>query len=323
MQQTVSALLASGKGILAIDESTSTCTKRFQEVGLESTEENRRAYREMLVTTPGLGRFISGAILYEETLMQKSNGISFADVLKKQGIIPGIKVDKGTKELALFPGETVTEGLDELRERLKKYAALGAQFAKWRATFSISEKTPSCDAIHANVHAMARYAALCQEQKIVPIVEPEVLMEGKHTIEQSYSVTRKVHQILFQELDRYNVALEHLILKTNMVLPGYSGKKAAPEDVAEMTVKCLLHLPAVLGGVVFLSGGQSDEDATRHLNVINRTYKNKVPWRMTFSYGRGLQREPLKLWASGNKEKAQKMLLLRAEENAKASEGML
>ncbi|HLC19579.1 MAG TPA: class I fructose-bisphosphate aldolase, partial [Candidatus Nanoarchaeia archaeon] len=239
----------------------------------------------MLVTASGLGKFISGAILYEETLLQKSNGFTFVDVLKKQGIIPGIKVDKGTKELALFPGETVTEGLDELRERLKKYAVLGAQFAKWRATFSISEKTPSLAAMHANAHAMARYAALCQEQQIVPIVEPEVLMEGKHTIEQSYSVTRKVHHLLFEELEKHNVAIEHVILKTNMVLAGYNGKKAAHEDVAEMTVKCLLHLPVALGGVVFLSGGQSDDDATKHLNFINRMYKNKVPWRMTFSYG--------------------------------------
>ena len=277
----------------------------------------------MLVTAPGLGKFISGAILYEETLMQKSSGASFAEILKKQGIIAGIKVDKSTKELALFPGETVTEGLDELRERLKKYSALGAQFAKWRATFAISAETPTCTAIRANAHAMARYAALCQEQNIVPIVEPEVLMEGNHAIEKSYNVTRKVHQILMEELSKQRVSFEHTILKTNMVLAGYNAPKVSAEEVAQLTVRCLEHLPANLGGVVFLSGGQSDSDATQHLNIINQRYKN-TPWCMTFSYGRGLQREPLRMWASEqNKEKAQKMLLLRAEENAKASEGML
>ena len=325
LRETTEKLMAEQKGILAMDESTGTIAKRFRDVGIENTEENRRAYREMLMTTPGLGTFISGVILYDETLKQKTHdGVLFSDVIKKQGIIPGIKVDKGVKDLAGFPGETVTEGLDELRERLKGYAVLGARFAKWRATFSISSTTPTWNAIQSNAHAMARYAALCQEQNIVPIVEPEVLMEGKHTIQQSYEVTRQVHYVLFQELQKQNVALDGVILKTNMVLAGYSGQQARPEEVAEQTVACFMEtVPAAIGGIVLLSGGQSDEDATTHLNMINKMFKD-VPWRLTFSYGRGLQREPLKMWASEkNKLNAQNALLLRAEENAKASEGLL
>ena len=325
LRETTEKLMAKHKGILAMDESTGTIAKRFQDVGVENTEDNRRAYREMLITAPNLGKFISGAILYDETLKQKTHdGILFSDVMKNQGIIPGIKCDKGVKDLAGFPGETVTEGLDELRERLKGYAMLGAKFAKWRATFSISSTTPTWNAIQSNAHAMARYAALCQEQQIVPIVEPEVLMESKHTIQQSYEVTRNVHLALFTELRKHNVALDGLILKTNMVLPGYSNPKAHPEEVAEQTVMCFMEtVPAAIGGIVFLSGGQSDEDATTHLNMINKMFKD-VPWRLTFSYGRGLQREPLKIWASEkDKVKAQKALLLRAEENAKASEGLL
>ncbi|HST45928.1 MAG TPA: class I fructose-bisphosphate aldolase [Luteimonas sp.] len=325
LESIAQAMVAPGTGIIAIDESTNTIKKRFEAVGIENTEENRRAYRELLLTTPGLNEHISGAILYDETIRQKTkDGVPFTEVMKKNGIIPGIKVDKGPVPLAGFPGDVVTEGLDGLRDRLAEYVKLGAQFCKWRAVINISDDNPSSTAIEANSHALARYAALCQEAGLVPMVEPEVLIDGRHDIETCYEVTEVTLRSLFDALYQQNVALEGTILKASMVLPGKdSGEGASVDEVAESTLMCLKSaVPAILPGIVFLSGGQSDEDATAHLDAMNRMGPN--PWPLTFSYGRAMQSAALKLWSqdlAGNVAKAQDTVYARARDNGMAAQG--
>ena len=319
------ALVSPGKGIIAIDESGATISKRFAAVGIANSEENRRAYRELLLTAPGLAEHISGAILYDETIRQSTRaGTRFTDVMRASGIIPGIKVDKGTKPLAGFPGEVATEGLDGLRERLAEYAGLGAQFAKWRAVIRIGEDTPSSTCIEANNHALARYAALCQEAGLVPIVEPEVLMDGAHDIDVCYEVTEAVLRSLFASLYEHNVMLEGAILKASMVIAGTDcDEPSSVDDVAEATVRCLrATVPALLPGVVFLSGGQSDAQATAHLDAMNRM--GPQPWPLSFSYGRAMQQAALKLWAQdmhGQFVAAQKVVVQRARENGQAALG--
>ena len=319
------AMVAPGKGIIAIDESTATIKKRFDSVGIDCTEENRRAYREMLLTTPKLGQHISGAILYDETLRQKTkSGVPFTKVMMDNGILPGIKVDMGAKPLAGFPGELVTEGLDGLRERLKEYAQLGAKFAKWRAVITIGEDAPSGTCIEANCHALARYAALCQEAGIVPMVEPEVLMDGEHDIDTCYEITEVTLRSLFGALYEHNVMLEGTILKASMVVSGKDApEQASVEEVAEMTLRCLKSsVPATLPGIVFLSGGQSDEDATAHLDAMNRL--GPKPWPLSFSYGRAMQSAALKLWSkdlAGNVGVAQETVFARARDNGLAALG--
>ena len=319
------AMVAPGKGIIAVDESTNTITKRLTAVGLDSTEEVRRAYREMLLTAPGLSEHISGAILYDETIRQSTqDGVPFTTVMKKAGIIPGIKVDKGPQPLAGFPGDVVTEGLDGLRPRLQEYAKLGAQFAKWRAVINISEDNPSSTAIEANCHVLARYAALCQEAGLVPMVEPEVIMDGDHTIEVSYEVHEAVLRSLFNALYEQNVMLEGVILKVSMVVPGKQcEEQASVAEVAAATVRVLkTTVPAALPGIVFLSGGQSDENATAHLNAMNQLGPH--PWPLSFSYGRAMVSAALQLWAKdtrANVVEAQKVVHARARENGLAALG--
>jgi fructose-bisphosphate aldolase class I len=321
------AMVAKGKGIIAIDESNATIKKRFDTVGVECTEENRRAYREMLLTTPNLGDYISGAILYDETLRQKTkDGVPFTEIMMQNGILPGIKVDKGTTALAGFPGELVTDGLDGLRDRLTEYAALGAKFAKWRAVININidEGMPSEACINANVHALARYAALCQEAGIVPMVEPEVIMDGNHDIEDCYVVTERVLRALFNALFDHNVMLEGTILKASMIIPGKNcPQQADVEEVADFTVQCLKSaVPAALPGIVFLSGGQSDDDATAHLNEMNKS--ENLPWPLSFSYGRAMQSAALKIWGAdivNNVAEAQKTVYARAKDNGLAAKG--
>jgi len=318
-----SAMVVKNKGILAADESTSTIKKRFDSIKLESTEENRRTYREMLFTAPGAADYISGVILYDETIRQKTkDGTPFPQYLTQKGIIPGIKVDTGAKPMAAFPGETITEGLDGLRERLVEYHKLGARFAKWRAVVDIADGIPTSFAVQANAHALARYAALCQENGIVPIVEPEVLMDGGHSIERCEEVTSSVLQIVFNQLFEHRVALEGMVLKPNMII---SGKKAAnragPEQVAEATLRVLKrHVPPAVPGIAFLSGGQSSAEATLHLSLMN---KSPLPWSLTFSYGRALQDDALKTWAgqAGNFATGQKAMAKRAKLNSLATTG--
>jgi fructose-bisphosphate aldolase, class I len=325
LAETAQAMVAKGKGIIAIDESTGTIGKRFEQVGIPNNEENRRAYRELLLTTPKLSEHISGAILFDETLRQSTKaGVPFAKYLTQNGIIPGIKVDKGTHALAGFPGELVTEGLDGLRARLEEYYKLGARFAKWRAVITIGEDMPSGTCIDVNAHALARYAALCQEQGLVPMVEPEVLLEGDHDIQTSYEVTEVVLRGLFDALYSQNVMLEGTILKASMVLPGKDcDEDADVEEVAEATLMCLKSsVPAILPGIVFLSGGQSDELATAHLDAMNRLGPN--PWPLSFSYGRAMQQAALKLWSqdlTGNVRKAQDTVYARARDNGLAAQG--
>jgi fructose-bisphosphate aldolase, class I len=325
LAETARAMVAPGKGIIAIDESTATIGKRFEGVGIPNNEENRRAYRELLLTTPKLGEHISGAILYDETIRQSTRGgVPFTRIMAENGILPGIKVDKGTQPLAGFPGEVVTEGLDGLRARLEEYYKLGARFAKWRAVIHIGDDIPSGTCIEANSHALARYAALCQEQGLVPMVEPEVLMDGDHDIETSYEVHEVVLRSLFDALFNNNVALEGTILKASMVLPGKSsGETAGVDEVAEATLMCLKSsVPAILPGIVFLSGGQSDEAATAHLDAMNRLGPN--PWPLSFSYGRAMQSAALKLWSqdlAGNFARAQQTVYARARDNGQAALG--
>ncbi len=298
IETTARALVAEGKGILAADESTPTIKKRFDTIGVGSTAESRRAYREMLFTTPGVGDFISGVILFDETLRQKAaDGTPFVDVLEGQGIIPGIKVDKGAKPLAGAPGETVTEGLDGLRDRLAEYHALGARFTKWRAVITIGDGLPSAACIEANAHALARFAALSQEAGLVPIVEPEVLMDGDHGIERCAEVTEATQRVVFHALVEQRVVLEGMLLKPNMVLPGKDHlPHAGVEEVAAATLRALRRcVPAAVSGIVFLSGGQTDEIATAHLNAMN-AMAGAHPWQLSFSYGRALQGPPLKAW---------------------------
>jgi fructose-bisphosphate aldolase class I len=319
------AMVAPGKGIIAIDESTNTIRKRFEAVGIESTEENRRAYRELLLTTPGLSEHISGAILFDETIRQSTkDGVPFTQVMKKAGIIPGIKVDKGPVPLAGFPGDVVTEGLDGLRPRLEEYARLGAQFATWRAVINLSEENPRSTALEANCHVLARYAALCQEAGLVPMVEPEVIMDGDHTIEVSYEVHEAVLRSLFNALYEQNVMLEGTILKVSMVIPGKNCEEQAEvEEVAEATVRVLKStVPAALPGIVFLSGGQTDQQSTAHLNAMNQIGPH--PWPLSFSYGRAMQQAALQLWSKdlkGNVAEAQKIVHARAKDNGLAALG--
>lgn len=325
LEEIALAMVAEGKGIIAIDESNSTIKKRFDAVGIECTEETRRAYREMLLTTPNLSDHISGAILFDETIRQSTrSGVPFTKVMLDNGILPGIKVDKGPQPLAGYPGEVVTEGLDGLRDRLNEYARLGAKFAKWRAVISIGDDMPSSTCIDANCHALARYAALCQEAGIVPMVEPEVLMDGSHDIDTCFDVTEATLRSLFATLYEHNVWLEGTILKASMVLPGKDcADKASVEDVAMATVRCLrATVPATLPGIVFLSGGQSDLDATQHLNEMNQMGPH--PWPLSFSYGRAMQSAALKLWAqdmNANFGAAQKIVAMRARENGMAALG--
>ena len=324
LNATARALVAKSRGILAADESTSTIKKRFDTIKLESTEENRRTYREMLFTAPGAQEYISGVIMYDETLRQKTkDGVPFPAYLSQHKMLPGIKVDLGAKPLAGFPGETITEGLDGLRERLNEYYKLGAKFAKWRAVIDIGSGIPSLYAIDANAEALARYAALCQEAGIVPIVEPEVLMDGAHTLERCEEVTNLVLDRVFGHLFAARIALEGMILKPNMVVPGKkSPQKASPEQVAEATVRTLRRqVPAAVPGIAFLSGGQSPVEATAHLSLMNAA--GPLPWALTFSYGRALQETALNAWGgkSAGYAGGQQALSVRAKLNGLAAAG--
>ncbi len=325
LEETARALVADGKGILAADESTPTIKKRFDSIGIESTEENRRDYRGMLFSTPGAGDHISGVILFDETIRQSAaNGTPLVEIMKSAGMIPGIKVDKGAKPLAGCPGETVTEGLDGLRDRLKEYAELGARFTKWRAVYTIGEDAPSAAAITTNAHALARYAALAQEAGLVPIVEPEVLMDGDHDIDACDIVTEEALRAVFNELAVQEVSLEGMLLKPNMVISGTDCEDQADiQEVAERTVSCFKRVvPAAVPGIVFLSGGQNDEVATLHLDAMNRL-DEVLPWRLSFSYGRALQAAPLKAWGgqSANLSAGQAAFLERAKANGAATRG--
>ena len=324
LARTAQAMVAKGKGILAADESTGTIRKRFDAIKLESTEEHRRAYRELLFSAPGAPDSISGVILFDETIRQKTaDGTPFPQYLAQHGIIPGIKVDQGAKPLAGFPGETVTEGLDGLRERLIGYRQLGARFAKWRAVIDIAAGIPTAFAIEANAHALARYAALCQENDIVPIVEPEVLMDGDHSIERCEEVTDATLSCVFKCLQDHRIDLEGMVLKPNMVISGKkAARRAAPETVAEATVRCLKrHVPPAVPGIAFLSGGQSPAEATLHLSLINRA--GPLPWSLTFSYGRALQETAIAAWGgcSSNFKAGQQEFARRARLNGLASSG--
>ena len=328
MRTTAKDLVAPGKGILAADESTGTIKKRFDSIGVDNTEANRQTYRQLLFTTPGLGAHISGVILFDETLRQSTDdGVSFVKVLESAGAIPGIKVDTGAKSLALFPNETVTEGLDGLRERLAEYHDLGARFAKWRATIIIGEGTPSNFAIDANAHAMARYAALCQEADIVPIVEPEILMDGAHDLAACEDATGRTLGALYRQLAAHRVDLPGSLLKVNMIGPG-KGNAVQDDDraIAEATIRCLTaHVPAEVPGVVFLSGGMSDEQATSRLNEMNRIGVDGggLPWQLSFSYGRALQAPALTAWGGdpANVAAGQRALAHRATMNGLARDG--
>ncbi len=325
LEETALAMVAAGKGIIAIDESNSTIKKRFDAVGIECTEENRRAYRELLLATPNLSDHISGAILFDETLRQSTRaGVPFTKLMLDNGILPGIKVDRGPQPLAGFPGEVVTEGLDGLRDRLAEYARLGARFAKWRAVINIGDDYPTSTGIDANSHALARYAALCQEAGIVPMVEPEVIMDGSHDIDTCFDVTEATLRSLFDAMYKHNVMLEGSILKASMVLSGKDCEdQAGVDEVAEATLRCLKStVPASLPGIVFLSGGQSDRAATEHLNAMNALGGN--PWPLSFSYGRAMQSAALQLWSqdiAGNVAAAQKIVAQRARENGLAALG--
>ena len=323
---TAKALVAGDKGLLAMDESNPTCNKRFAALGIPQDEETRRAYREMIVYTPGLNESISGAILYDETIRQhKKDGTPIVKALIDAGIIPGIKVDMGAKEMAGHPGEKITEGLDGLRDRLKEYVQMGARFAKWRAVIAIGNNIPSQACIEANAHALARYAALCQEAGLVPIVEPEVLMDGDDTIQQCFEVTEKVLRQVFNQLYTQGVILEGMILKPNMILPGLRClKQESVDKVADATVNCLLQsVPAAVPGIAFLSGGQSGELASAHLNAMNVRFKSRLPWALAFSFARAIQQPALEIWhgKEANVLKAQQALYHRAKCNQAARRG--
>jgi fructose-bisphosphate aldolase class I len=325
LERVAASLVSDGKGILAADESVATLTRRFDSLGIKSTEQSRRAYREMLFTTSGAAEFISGAILYDETIRQKSSGGKpLAEVLSSQGIVPGIKVDTGAEPLAGAPEETVTEGLDGLRERLAEYHGMGARFAKWRAVIRITDALPSIACVSANAHALARYAALCQEQRLVPIVEPEVLMNGAHTIKRCEEVTGAVLHAVFDALFEQGVSLESMLLKPSMVIAGKDcSRQASVQDVATATLRCLRrHVPLAVPGIVFLSGGQKDRLATAHLNAINRLPGPK-PWKLSFSYGRALQDAAMEAWhgRDENVKAGQQALYHRARCNGAAARG--
>ena len=323
---TARSMVADGKGLLAMDESLPTCNKRFAEYGIPQTVENRRAYRELLITTPKLGDSISGAILFDETIRQKTkDGTLMIKALVDAGIIPGIKVDTGAKDMAAHHGEILSEGLDGLRDRLIEYYEMGARFAKWRAVIVVGNDIPSRACIEANAQSLARYAVLCQEAGLVPIVEPEVLMDGGHTMERCFGVTEEVLRTVFNQLYVQGVMVEGMILKPNMVLPGLScPKQESDDDIADATVKCFLRaVPAAVQGITFLSGGQSAELASARLNAINARFKSKLPWKISFSYGRALQQPALEIW-HGKEEniiKAQQALSHRAKCNHAACLG--
>ena len=324
-ENTARTLVADGKGILAADETPGTLTRRFDALGIRSTEQSRRTYREMLFTAPDAATFISGVIMQDETIRQKSStGMPLPEVLASRGIVPGIKVDSGAKPLALAPGETITEGLDGLRDRLAEYRGMGARFAKWRAVIHITDGLPSRACVSANAHALARYAALCQEASLVPIVEPEVLMDGSHSIERCEEVTTLVLHAVFQALFEQRISLDSMLLKPNMVVPGKgSSHPASVQEVAAATLRCLLrNVPAAVPGIVFLSGGQSDRLATAHLNAINRLPGPK-PWNISFSFGRALQDSALEAWhgRDENLTTCQDALSQRARCNGAASLG--
>jgi fructose-bisphosphate aldolase class I len=323
---TAKALVAGDKGFLAMDESIPTCNKRFEKLGIPQTEEFRRSYRELILTTPGLDESISGTILCDETIHQmKKDGTPFIKVITDAGIIPGIKVDTGAKDMARHPGEKITEGLDGLRDRLNEYFNMGARFAKWRAVIAIGNKIPSRACIEANAHALARYAALCQEVGLVPIVEPEVLMDGEHALEQCFEVTEEVLRTVFNQLYSQRVTLEGMILKPNMVLPGLNCyKQESVEDIADITVECLLRaVPASVPGIAFLSGGQSCELASARLNAMNARFKTRLPWSLTFSFSRAIQQPALEIWQGkqSNLLAAQQTLYHRARCNWAARRG--
>ena len=351
LMDTAKALVAGDKGLLAMDESHPTCNKRFAKLGIPQTVDARRAYREMIVTTPGLGESISGAILFDETIrQQKKDGTPFIKVLTDAGIIPGIKVDAGAKDLAAHPGEKITEGLDGLRDRLKEYFQMGARFAKWRAVIAIGAGIPSRSCIEANAHALARYAALCQEAGLVPVVEPEVLMDGDHTLERCRAVTEEVLRTVFNQLNSQRVMLEGMILKPNMVLPGFTcaphqeveeaaigeqqfqvrltdrqpDEEEDVDEVANITVKSLWRtVPAAVPGIAFLSGGQSPELASARLNAMNLRFKSQLPWALAFSFARAIQQPALEIWQGkeSNVKAAQQALLHRARCNRAARRG--
>ena len=317
------SIVADHKGVLAADESTGTIEKRFDSIGVESTEENRRAYRNLLFTTPSFEEYVGGVILYDETIRQASDdGTPFAELLTEKGVVPGIKVDTGAKDLAGHPGEKVTEGLDGLRARFAEYHELGARFSKWRAVITIGDGIPTDACLHVNAHALARYAALSQEAGIVPIVEPEVLMDADNTIERCHEVTSRTLLVVFEELERQGVALDGMLLKPNMVIAGKQcANQASPEQVAEQTIDCFLrHVPAIVPGIVFLSGGQSEVEATENLNAINRL---GGPWPLSFSYGRALQASALSAWGgdAANVDAGQAAFLHRSRMNALAVAG--
>jgi fructose-bisphosphate aldolase class I len=323
---TARTLVADDKGVLAMDESNPTCNKRFAKLGIPQTEEARRAYRELIVTTPGLGESISGAILFDETIRQKKkDGISFLRALTDAGIIPGIKVDAGATDMAGHPREKITEGLDGLRDRLAEYSQMGARFAKWRAVIAVGDGIPSRGCIEANAHALARYAALCQEAGLVPIVEPEVLIDGEHTLGRCGDVTEEVLRTVFTQLCAQRVMLEGMLLKPNMVLPGLNcPKQETVDEVADATVKCLLRaVPAAVTGIAFLSGGQSAELASARLNAMNTRFKSRLPWALAFSFARAIQQPALEIWQGkeANVLAAQQALYHRARCNWAARRG--
>ena len=323
---TARALVADDKGLLAMDESNPTCNKRFAKLGIPQTSEARRDYRELIVTTPGLGESISGVILYDETIRQQNkDGTSFLKIIADAGIIPGIKVDTGAKDLAAHPGEKITEGLDGLRDRLAEYFQMGARFAKWRAVIAIGDGIPSRSCIEANAHALARYAALCQEAGLVPIVEPEVLMDGEHTLERCRKITEEVLRTVFNQLDSQRVLLEGMILKPNMVLPGLAcPTQESVDEVADITMKSLWRtVPAAVPGIAFLSGGQSAELASARLNTMNLRFKSQLPWALAFSFARAIQQPALEIWKGkeAHVKAAQQALLHRAKCNRAACRG--
>lgn len=323
---TAKTLVAGDRGLLAMDESTPTCNTRFARLGIPETEAARRAYRELIVTTPGLGECISGAILYDETIRQsKTDGTPFVKALADEGIIPGIKVDTGAKDLAGHPGEKITEGLDGLRDRLKEYLHMGARFAKWRAVIAVGDGIPSRGCIEGNAQALARYAALCQEAGLVPVVEPEVLMDGEHTLERCGEVTEKVLRTVFSQLYTQRVTLEGMILKPNMVLPGLAcPEEATADEVADATVWCLLRaVPAAVPGIAFLSGGQSGTLASARLNAMNVRFKSRLPWALAFSFARAIQQPALEIWhgEEAHVSAAQQALSHRARCNQAARRG--
>ena len=326
LQEIANQMVLKGKGILAADESTPTCDKRFDSIGVEKNFNNRNEYRDLLFNTPDIEKYISGVILFDETIRQSTTcdkSIPFTELLKSKGIIPGIKVDTGAKDFAGFKNEKITEGLDGLRDRLKEYYEIGARFAKWRAVITIGETIPSDACIHSNANGLARYASLCQENGLVPIVEPEVLMDGSHTIEDCYDVSQRTLNVTFQQLIMHHVDLSGIVLKPNMIVSGSDCDTQADVDkVSELTFKCLKdNVPSDVPGIAFLSGGQSSDLATAHLNTMNKKYMSEMPWNLTFSYGRALQEDALKAWGGTNRSEGQEAFIFGARTNSLATKG--